>query len=118
MMSNEINCFIYMKIEDFDGLQDSSGIIGVLGSLGVEWKDFRLAWNPLALIKLLFSFTISGHRYFQLNFLANCGIINTYHACRRLTLSKLRAVPTLDFIHFMIKTVHCNFMFQDISALT
>lgn len=28
-------------------LPDSSEKIGVIGSLGVEWKDFRLAWNPL-----------------------------------------------------------------------
>lgn len=45
MMPNEINFFFYMK--SLTGLQDSSGKIGVLGSLGVEWNDFRLAWNPL-----------------------------------------------------------------------
>lgn len=28
-------------------LQESNGVMGVVGSLGVEWKDVRLAWNPL-----------------------------------------------------------------------
>lgn len=41
----ELNLSFYMKsLNDFQGRNEK---MGVLGSLGVEWKDVRLAWNPL-----------------------------------------------------------------------
>lgn len=35
--------FYVRNIKEF---QESNGEIGVVGSLGVEWKDVRLVWNP------------------------------------------------------------------------
>lgn len=41
----EITFSFNMKsLKEFQG---SNGVIGVVGSLGVEWKDGRLVWNPL-----------------------------------------------------------------------
>lgn len=35
------------RLRSIKELQESNGVMGVVGSLGVEWKDVRLAWNPL-----------------------------------------------------------------------
>lgn len=41
----ELNVSFYIRsLKDF---RESNGEIGVVGSLGVQWKDDRLAWNPL-----------------------------------------------------------------------
>lgn len=40
----ELNFSFYMRnLKEF---QESYGEMGVVGSLGVEWKDVRLTWNP------------------------------------------------------------------------
>lgn len=40
----ELNFSFYMRsLKEF---QESYGEMGLVGSLGVEWKDVRLAWNP------------------------------------------------------------------------
>lgn len=44
IIPTELKFFFYMRnIKEF---QESNGEIGVVGSLGVEWKDVRLVWNP------------------------------------------------------------------------
>lgn len=34
-------------IRSIKELQENNKLMVIVGSLGVEWKDFRLAWNPL-----------------------------------------------------------------------
>lgn len=44
VIPTELNISFYMRsLKEF---QESYGEMGVVGSLGVEWKDVRLAWNP------------------------------------------------------------------------
>lgn len=44
IIPTELTFSFYMRnIKEF---QESNGEIGVVGSLGVEWKDVRLIWNP------------------------------------------------------------------------
>lgn len=43
-MPIEINIFFYMT--SLKELVESDGKIGIVGTLGLDWKDFRLAWEP------------------------------------------------------------------------
>lgn len=44
-LPTELNFSFYMRnLKEF---RESYGEMGLVGSLGVEWKDVRLAWNPL-----------------------------------------------------------------------
>lgn len=44
IIPTELNFIFYIRsLKEF---QESNGVIGVVGSLGVEWKDDRLVWNP------------------------------------------------------------------------
>lgn len=45
ILPTELNFSFYIR--SLKELQESNSEIGVVGSLGVEWKDVRLAWNPL-----------------------------------------------------------------------
>lgn len=45
ILPTELNFSFYIR--SLKEVQESNSEIGVVGSLGVEWEDVRLAWNPL-----------------------------------------------------------------------